>query len=130
MNSLNRPFSGTIPTSPTGPVPMPPPHGDSFDKKQSVSQFSNFNSSHNTNTNKNTPHLSRVSPSRSLGTSSSTRSINSRVLYNSTNLNTLPKSKSVTIPQPFSLYDKPTISSSQKSLNNFHKNSRVNSFNN
>ncbi|KAK6878624.1 hypothetical protein K6H09_002344 [Candida tropicalis] len=130
MNSLNRPFGGNTPTSPTGPVPMPPPHGDSFDKKQPISQFNNYNSNHNTITNKNTPHLSRVSPSRSLGTSSSTRSINSRVLYNSTNLNTLPKSKSVTIPQPFSLYDKPTISSSQKSLNNFQKNSKINSFNN
>ncbi|CCG24057.1 hypothetical protein CORT_0E04720 [Candida orthopsilosis Co 90-125] len=34
---------------------------------------------------------------------------------------TLPKSKSITIPQPFSLYDKPTISSSQKSLNKYQR---------
>ncbi|KAI5967866.1 hypothetical protein CANMA_002634 [Candida margitis] len=34
---------------------------------------------------------------------------------------TLPKSKSITIPQPFSLYDKPTISSSQKSLSKYQR---------
>lgn len=104
MSTLNRSYT----------TPLSPP--------ESIASLPQFD----TSTNKNIPHLSRVSPSRSISTSSSARSINSHVLYNSTNLNNtthiaIPKSKSVTIPQPFSLYNKPTVSSSQKSLNRLHK---------
>ena len=93
--------------------PPPPPHGShlpALNKKPSFTQ-----------TNKNTPRLTRVSPSKSIPSSVSSRSVDSRALQNSTNLPTMTKSKSVTIPQPFSLYDKPTVSSSLKSLNKFQK---------
>ncbi|RCK64795.1 hypothetical protein Cantr_00849 [Candida viswanathii] len=114
MSSLNRSFG----SPPSPPPPLPHHQMSTLEKKPPIPQFYN-------NGSRNTPHLSRVSPSRSIPMSSSTKSVNSRVLYNSTNQdhtnnNTLPKSKSVTIPQPFS-YDKPTISSSQKSLNKFQK---------
>ncbi|CAI5759932.1 unnamed protein product [Candida verbasci] len=78
--------------------------------------------------NKIAPNSSKLSTSKSLISKSPTTSsmntinVNSKILQNTTNIpNQIPKSKSVTIPQPFSLYNKPTISSSQKSLNKFHK---------
>lgn len=93
--------------------PPPPPHGShlpALNKKPSFTQ-----------TNKNTPRLTRISPSKSIPSSVSSKSVDSRALQNSTNLPTMIKSKSVTIPQPFSLYDKPTVSSSLKSLNKFQR---------
>ncbi|EGW32042.1 uncharacterized protein SPAPADRAFT_152410 [Spathaspora passalidarum NRRL Y-27907] len=86
------------------PPPPPPPHSythspshKTISRKSSIPQLQKI------------PNLSRISPSKSL---------NHNVLHNSTNI---PKSRSVTIPEPFSLYDKPTISSSQKSLNKFQR---------
>ncbi|KAL6451230.1 hypothetical protein SBY92_002569 [Candida maltosa Xu316] len=112
--NINRSISSHIPQPSTAAPPLPPPHGSylpSLQKKASSPQLS-----------RSTPHLTRVSPSRSFNNSASSRSVNSRILSNTTNLpSTMTKSKSVTIPQPFSLYDKPTISSSQKSLNKFQK---------
>ncbi|RLV95240.1 hypothetical protein JA1_001191 [Spathaspora sp. JA1] len=93
------------------PPPPPPSHTNShthshphpnhtIQRKSSIPQLQKI------------PNLTRVSPSKSLNQTTPT------VLLNSTNI---PKSKSVTVPQPFSLYDKPTISSSQKSLNKFQR---------
>ncbi|KAI3403355.2 hypothetical protein KGF56_003943 [Candida oxycetoniae] len=59
-----------------------------------------------------TTNLSRMSPSKSLSSMKQEKAQHSSRVHQ----NTIIKSKSITIPQPFSLYDKPTISSSQRSL--------------
>ncbi|KAG7666303.1 uncharacterized protein J8A68_000158 [[Candida] subhashii] len=74
---------------------------------------------------------SHSSRSINISPSNSTKSLNSRILQNKTNTHqcgggggggvVMPKSKSITIPQPFSLYSKPTISSSQKSIDKFQR---------
>ncbi|KAK6458848.1 uncharacterized protein RJT20DRAFT_132005 [Scheffersomyces xylosifermentans] len=107
----------------------------------SYSKATTFSSSSNSTSSSKLPSSSS---SRSISPSSSTRSLNSRILGSSSKINTdpvsshkLPVSSSarsishsnhavssnakVTVPQPFSLYDKPTISSSQKSLNKFQR---------
>lgn len=82
------------------------------------------------------PFISRMSPSKSfssfkphtlqggnavLNKNQSQSNIHGGQRVDTSKATTLPKSKSITIPQPFSLYDKPTISSSQKSLNKYQR---------
>ncbi|WLF80832.1 hypothetical protein PVL30_004622 [Lodderomyces elongisporus] len=94
--------------------------------------FSTFKSTSSTKQRFASSEIPRNSSTRSMHTpiaGGECRSISSGAsLVSSTNGScanhqqpAMTKSKSVTIPQPFSLYYKPTVSSSQKSLNKFQR---------
>lgn len=127
---MMRSTSSSTSGAPAEKTSMKPPSSTTLHHQNKVSQ--QLSNKHRNEEASNQPSISRMSPSKSFSSFTQPKgNMSNKTLSQSqsqslnggkdTSKPLLHKSKSVTIPQPFSLYDKPTISSSQKSLNKYQR---------